>query len=203
MKMEETTMAVDERGPADGVIDIAVLPTRADLRAVTRLDPDRGFYILVTLLSRVGAGALAACLAGVFLWFADPASREGLTLATGMLAAGIVGIAAFRFAVEQRWKRRIADRLAGHLASHREPFRVRADGAVLAIEEDHRIVRMDLTGFHRLAETKTHLVLFRNETPVVVLPKTAFPGPESAAAFADFLRRRIVASPAPNHREQP
>nr|WP_246505139.1 YcxB family protein [Microvirga antarctica] len=49
-----------------------------------------------------------------------------------------------------------------------------------------------LSSVSRVAETKTHLVLFKRRTPFLAIPKTAFARPDDATAFARFLGRMIA-----------
>jgi hypothetical protein len=177
---------------AEGVIDIPITPTWSDLRACARFDPHRRFHIVTTVLARIGAGALVAGATGAIVWMTEP-EQKNLTLITVALMGGLVGIAAYRFAMERAWGRRIVR----DLIKNRQPFRLRADGSLLTLDEGRIGRRVRIADIHRLAETKTHLVLFTGGAPFAALPRAAFPTPSEAAAFAGFLHRMIVKASGP------
>jgi hypothetical protein len=171
----------------NGIIDITVVPNPADLRVAVRADPARPYEALLTILARLGSGAVFAGLTAAFLWLMQPAG-DTLVLLSTALAGGVVGIAAFRFAVEHQWKAR----LLREAVTRRDPYRLVGDGRTLSIEDEHTLVRMDVDGLRQLVETPLHLIVFHRHAPVLALPRTAFARPEIATAFADFLRRRIA-----------
>lgn len=169
-----------------GVVDLMVVPTSAERRVEARADPYRPYNAMLTILARLGSGAVFAGFTAGFLWLMGSADDTILLLSTA-LAGGVVGIAAFRFAVEHQWKRRLARNVVGR----RDPYRLIGDGRSLAIEDEHLLVRMNLDDLRQLVETPRHLIIFHRYAPVLALPRTAFPRPEIATALAEFLRRRI------------
>jgi hypothetical protein len=188
VSVQETRLSDPPIGAADGIIDILVTPGASDLRALTRLDPWRGFHLVTTILARTGAGALAAGATAIFVWVGDP-DQSSLGVLTAALAGGLVGIAAFRFAMERAWKQRIARDLIG------APFRFRSDGERLSLADDTLARALPLAAIDRVAETRTHLILFLRGTPFLALPRSAFPTPDDAVAFARFLSRKIATHP--------
>lgn len=168
-----------------GMIDITVDPAPADILAALRADPRHSYESFLTVLARLGAGAVLVLLTALFCWFTDPEADKLVLLSTA-LAGGVVGIAAFRFGVEHQWKRR----LSRIVSARRDPYRVIGDGRSLSVEDEHTFLRMNLEGLRQVVETPRHLVVFHRHAPVLALPRTAFPRPEIATALADFLRSR-------------
>jgi hypothetical protein len=170
----------------NGIVDIMVVPSSGDLRVAARANPYRPYDALLTILARLGSGAVFAGLTAAFMWLMNSA-EDTLVLLSTALAGGVVGIAAFRFAIEHQWK----TRLLRDAVVRRDPYRLVGDGRSLSIEDEHTFVRVNLSGLLQLVETPRHLIVFHRHAPVLALPRTAFPRPETATAFADFLRSRI------------
>ena len=181
-----------------GIVDIMVSPDAADLRVAGRAHPYRLYESLLTVLARLGSGAVFAGLTLGFLWLSGSA-EDGIMLASTALAAGVVGIAVFRFAVEHQWKRR----LARDVVARSGPYRVTGDGRSLAIEDEHVFVRMDLDEIRLVVDTPRHLLVYHRYAPVLALPRAAFPRPEIATALADFLRSRGAPAPGPRPETKP
>jgi hypothetical protein len=176
-----------------GIVDIIVTPNAADLRVAARANPYRLYESLLTVLARLGSGAVFAGLTAGFLWLAGSAEDKIMLISTA-LAGGVVGIAVFRFAIEHQWK----GRLARDIVARHDPYRVTGDGRSLAIEDEHVLVRMDLDGLRLVVDAPHHLLVFHRHAPVLALPRTAFPRPEIATALADFLRSRIAPAIGPS-----
>ena len=177
---------------AQGIIDVRFTPSASDLRAVMRLDPDRPFYILLTVLSRMGAFALAAGLTGLCLWGLGQFTHDPLQDLTLAIGGGLVGLVAFRQLAERSWRRLIRKRLF----NPSQPLHVTGDGQALTIEDEHIRSRIVLSGIDRLIRSSTHLVLFRNRASVLALPRAAFERPEIFDAFASFLSSSLAARDA-------
>lgn len=173
---------------AQGIIDIRFTPSAADLRVLVRLDPDRPFHMILTVLSRIGAFALAAGLTGAGLWAADLLERDFLPNLISAIAGGSAGIVAFRLLVEGTWRRRIRLRLLPG-----RQVRVTGDGQMLTVKDDHASVRLPFSGIDRLKEASTHLVLYRGRISIVALPKAAFEKPAVFDAFASFAKDLVTA----------
>ena len=109
-------------------------------------------------------------------------AADTVELAGTALAGGVVGIAAFRFAVEHQWKRR----LARHVSARRDPYRFVGDGRSLSIEDQHASLRINLDGLRQVVETPHHLIVFHRFAPVLALPRKAFARPEIATALRGF-----------------
>jgi hypothetical protein len=171
----------------NGLVDILVVPSAADLRVASRANPYRLYDSLLTVLARLGSGAVFAGFTAGFLWLMGSA-EDTIVLVSTALAGGVVGIAAFRFAIEHQWKRR----LARDGVARRDPYRLTGDGRSLSIEDEHVLIRMDLEGLRQIVDTPHHLLVFHRHAPLLALPRTAFPRPEIATALADFLRRQIA-----------
>jgi hypothetical protein len=170
----------------NGVVDITVVPSAVDLRVAVRANPNRPYDALLTILARLGSGAIFAGLTAAFMWLMNSA-EDTVVLVSTALAGGVVGIAAFRFAIEHQWK----IRLLRDAVARRDPYRVVGDGRSLSIEDEHTFVRVNLSGLRHVVETTRHLIVFHRHAPVLALPRAAFPRPEIATAFANFLRSRI------------
>lgn len=179
-----------------GIVDLMVTPTSADLRVASRANPYRLYESLLTVLARLGSGAVFAGLTALFLWWMGTA-EDNVVLAGTALAGGVVGIAAFRFAVEHQWK----TRLARDVVARRDPYRLTGDGHSLSIEDQHTLLRMNLDGLRQVAETPHHIIVFHRHAPVLALPRAAFPRAEMATALTDFLRSRIDSATGPRPRD--
>lgn len=180
---------------AQGIIDVWFTPSTSDLRILVRLDPDRPFYIVLTVLSRLGAFALAAGLTLAGLWASGLLDQDMVQNLTLAVAGGLIGIVAFRLLVEKAWRRHI----------HRSLFKpsrhmhVTSNGQALTIEDEHAQSRIAFSGIDRVIEVPTHLVLYQDRTSIIALPKAAFGKPEDFKAFASFLKNLVAA----HHTHQP
>jgi hypothetical protein len=165
-----------------GLIDVRIVPSEADLRALVRADPQRPYFIIMTILSRLGAAALSAGLTAMALWFWDQLDASLLQDYTKIVAGGLAGVLAFRLLVEQKWKRRVRI-----VFSKLRPFQVTSDGKMLTTRNEHTVSQVALSGIDRLLRTPTHLILFKDRAPFLAMPRSAFDKPETLDAFAAFL----------------
>jgi hypothetical protein len=172
-----------------GILDVRFTPSPADLKVLLRADPNRSLYIILTVLSRIGAFAAAAGLTGLVLWASGLFAQDPLQHLSLSIAGGLAGITAFRVLVESIWRKRIRRSLF-HPA---RPLHITSDGQALEIEDAHIKSRIAFSGIDRLITSPTHLVLFQDHASVIVLPKAAFEKPEVFDAFASFMQARVAA----------
>ncbi len=174
---------------AQGIIDVRFTPSLAELKVLVRHVPDRPYLAIVTILSRIGAFAVTAGLAGLVLWNFDTLQASRLEKITLVIASGLAGLMAFRLVFERGWRRSIRKSLF-HPA---QILHVTCDGHALTIEDDHVRTRIAFSGIERLVRSKSHLIIYRKRTSILALPKAAFEQSEIFDAFASFLQSRVSA----------
>jgi hypothetical protein len=173
---------------AQGIIDVRFALSLTEVKVLVRHAPDRPLLIVVTVLSRIGAFALTAGLAGLVLWNVDALQANLLERVTLMIAGGLAGLMAFRMLVERMWRRAIRK----SLFQPAQVLHVTSDGHALTIEDEHVKTRIALSGIERLVGLKDHLIFHRRRTAFLALPRTAFAQPEAFDAFASFLQSRMA-----------
>lgn len=174
---------------AQGIIDVRFNPSPADLKALVRHGPDRFYLPIITVLSRIGAFAVTAGLAGLLLWTMDVLEASFLEKVTLTIAGGLIGLMAFRMLFENGWRRSIR-KSPFHPA---QSLHVTSDAHALTIEDEHVRTRIGFPGIERLVRRDNHLIISRNQVSILALPKGAFAQPEAFDAFASFLQSRIAA----------
>lgn len=180
---------------AQGIIDVRFTLSTSDLKVLVRLDPDRPFYIILTLFSRLGAFALATALTGAAVLASGLVERNHPEVLTLAIAGGLVGIAAFRLLVERTWRQRIRKSLFQPTRS----MHVTGDGQALTVEDEHVSSRIAFSGIDHLIEAPTHLVFYQDRAAILALPKTAFENQEIFAVFTAFLQSIVVRDTAKPH----
>ncbi len=174
---------------AQGIIDVRFTPSLAELKVIVRDSPDRLCFAIVTILSRIGAFAVAAGLAGLVLWNVDAIQASVLEKVTLAIAGGLIGLMAFRVVFERKWRHSIRESLF-HPA---RTLHVTSDGQALTIEDEHVRTCIVFSGIERLSRLESHLIFYRKRKAVVALPKDAFDQPEPFEAFASFMQSRVAA----------
>lgn len=182
-------MSAPLKNAAQGIIDVQFSPAASELKVLVRLDPNRFFYVVLTLLSRIGAFALTAALTGAALWASGSFAQDFLESLTLSIAGGLAGIVAFRLIVEKSWRQRIRKALCDQTRD----LRVIGDGEALTIEDEHVSSRFALSGIDRLIASSTHLVLFQDRRAILALPRAAFDPPEMFEAFVAYMQGRVSA----------
>ncbi|WP_423790755.1 YcxB family protein [Microvirga solisilvae] len=177
------------KNAAQGIIDVSFTPSLADLKVLVRNVPDRLCFAIVTILSRIGAFAIAAALAGLVLWNVDAIQASVLENVTLAIAGGLIGLMAFRMLFERRWRSSIRK----SLFHHAQTLHVTSDGQALTIEGEHVKTCIAFAGIERLAKLETHLIFYRKRDAILALPKAAFAQPEAFEAFASFMQSRMAA----------
>ncbi len=180
---------------AQGIIDVRFTPSPADLKVLVRNVPDRLYLVVGTILSRIGAFAVTAGLAGLVLWNLDMLQASVLEKVTLAIAGGLIGLMGFRMLFEAGWRRSIRKSVF-HPA---QTLHVTSDGQSLTIEDEHVRTRISFSGIERWVKLESHLIFYRKRDAILALPKAAFTQPEAFDAFASFLQSRL----ATDHIQQP
>ncbi|MGO4387712.1 YcxB family protein [Microvirga sp. 2YAF29] len=174
---------------AQGIIDVRFTPSPADMKVLARHVPDRPYLVIVTVLSRIGAFAVMAGLAGLVLWNLDALQASFPEKATLTIGGGLAGLMAFRMLFEKGWRRSIRKSLF-HPA---QSLHVTSDGHALTITDEHVRTRIAFAGIERMARLEAHLIFYRKRDALLALPKAAFAQPEAFDAFASFMQSRMAA----------
>lgn len=183
-----TTLSDAQADAARGIIDLWITPSMASRKAMVRANPHRLVFVVITIFSRIGAFSLAAFLTWLVFLALDMLAQPVLKSVVLIITGGIIGLVIFRALVEGRWKRRTYKAL-----QEARPFRVVGDGHMLTIEDKLITLQIAFSGIDHLVEKLSHLVIIKDGTVLLALPKTAFGSPQIFEAFATFLRGSLAA----------